>query len=102
ASVSTAISTLSLHDALPISVPVQLLAVPAREGHHDRADPALDRRDVGSEVDAAQLLLGDLRVALVLAALGAAVGHEVLRAREDRSEEHTSELQSRENLVCCL
>src|SRR5436309_5330174 len=32
----------------------------------------------------------------------AGVGHEVGRDPEGRSEEHTSELQSRENLVCRL
>src|SRR5204862_8059325 len=63
-------STLSLHDALPISRPL-LERAPRRQVLHDPA------RDGGS---------GQLRQ----------------RDREGRSEEHTSELQSRRDLVCRL
>src|SRR5690606_41429800 len=70
---------LSLHDALPISSP------PACRGAGSSSWRALlqeqrDRRP-GADVDAV------------------AVGHG---DRPVRSEEHTSELQSRENLVCRL
>src|SRR2546421_4042338 len=42
-------------------------------------------------------------VLLVFSSIGALVGaHEGSDAREDRSEEHTSELQSRSDLVCRL
>src|SRR3712207_7789090 len=72
---TTEIYTLSLHDALPISV---------REGRGDPRRPARARRGVG-------------RCAGRLSAC------QGLRARRaDRSEEHTSELQSRQYLVCRL
>src|SRR3712207_9596032 len=82
---TTEIYTLSLHDALPISprLPAQLRRV---QGHGD----------------------GLLRQAAVRRrAVGAHPGHRRrrLRHREDRlhrSEEHTSELQSRQYLVCRL
>src|SRR5690606_40618274 len=66
-------------------------------GQHRECEPG-----VGAELPASELLgiqrhsLGLLgRTALGLAAAG-------LAQRDDRSEEHTSELQSRENLVCRL
>src|SRR5690606_42103115 len=76
---TTALYTLSLHDALPIF-------------HR-----AVHRRD--DDVQAAQQL-----VIVVQRAVGQNVD---FRAGQDaevvpRSEEHTSELQSRENLVCRL
>src|SRR3712207_8131357 len=83
---TTEIYTLSLHDALPISAGV----------HADRGRVRADlvRRDprhlhgeragVGPAVDGQP---------------GARVGHRRVR---DRSEEHTSELQSRQYLVCRL
>src|SRR5438132_12464818 len=76
-SASTAISTLSLHDALPIC------------GLRDYRLPA------GLSVDVTHYRAG-LEVFF----------HGVLRAREEhlepRSEEHTSELQSHSDLVCRL
>src|SRR3712207_9527437 len=82
---TTEIYTLSLHDALPILVRV---VAPARGD--DRVGP-----------DRAGLLGRDL---------GVGVGHgednRLVRHRADhlgrRSEEHTSELQSRQYLVCRL
>src|SRR5690606_41223207 len=82
---TTAIYTLSLHDALPISLDIDGTLV----DHDGRAS-------------------GDTVAAL---ALVRAAGHEVVpatgrslvgMAAAARSEEHTSELQSRENLVCRL
>src|SRR5688572_32350350 len=75
--------TLSLHDALPIC-----------ERHRDRLPAPLLRQDVGDAPLAArhplhrppQLLLGV---------------HQQRRLLQ-RSEEHTSELQSQSNLVCRL
>src|SRR5438874_13817562 len=74
----TEIYTLSLHDALPISRTRDRphLARPPALARHRRADPGHDR-----------------------GAMGAAPGHP---DRPDRSEEHTSELQSRRDLVCRL
>src|SRR5437870_10933611 len=73
---TTEIYTLSLHDALPIYRQAR------RRGLRDR------RRSPGSPCRG-----WDLRAALPAAAL---------RARPVRSEEHTSELQSRGHLVCRL
>src|SRR5690606_41692574 len=82
--------TLSLHDALPIS-PAHGVAAPLSACVADRLPPAAYR---GARLDSSGRLeplpgLGDL-----------------LPRGEDldlhRSEEHTSELQSRENLVCRL
>src|SRR5690606_41995338 len=75
--------TLSLHDALPISFAVHL-----HRAHRARLlqDVTRQRRDLGGDVGITH---------------AGGVG-----ARRDlplgRSEEHTSELQSRENLVCRL
>src|SRR5207302_2766486 len=90
----TASYTLSLHDALPILVE-PLLARPCHlEG--DVGAGLQPRQPVG-EVVLPELLpehvLPRLRVVSV-------VEHRDLA--EARSEEHTSELQSRENLVCRL
>src|SRR5690606_40647542 len=74
---SAVIYTLSLHDALPICS--RLVA-----GEHAVA------QHVGR--DRAHVVRGD----------EVASGQPGMRARATRSEEHTSELQSRENLVCRL
>src|SRR5690606_41723262 len=88
----TYIYTLSLHDALPIS-----FALHARTGHHG-LDHRFDAR-LGAFAD--HILLHPYQFHL-LGAL-AAVFQRLPRARQTvRSEEHTSELQSRENLVCRL
>src|SRR5207247_8598620 len=88
------LSTLSLHDALPIfrerrrphlQTPRILLA-----GRH-QVVPALAEGVLGAEVDAAFRRLDRLRHL---------AGND--RAGGDRSEEHTSELQSRVDLVCRL
>src|SRR3712207_9018807 len=74
---TTEIYTLSLHDALPISDP------PVRPVDHRPGDPAAVAADRG------RVRVGEDRRA------GGAVGAA-------RSEEHTSELQSRQYLVCRL
>src|SRR3712207_7538465 len=74
---TTEIYTHSLHDALPISPPA----------------PAPLRRGAPPPVDAGE----DLR-----ARRGGAVGDVPVPPRAPRSEEHTSELQSRQYLVCRL
>src|SRR3712207_7966236 len=74
---TTEIYTLSLHDALPIF---------DQRAHPLRAvDGVLDER---------------LRVLVELVAVAAAQGLQA--ARDHRTEEHTSELQSRQYLVCRL
>src|SRR5690606_41034722 len=98
----TGASTVSLHDALPIGerlgkeVRVQEREALMKEREHleppaetDQAveDPLLGRNEeVNQEWDLIRVLIEH--------------GHKPLR--DQRSEEHTSELQSRENLVCRL
>src|SRR5690606_41963073 len=92
----TYIYTLSLHDALPIfAADLDAIDLAAPELHvHVELDgeaavgaPVLELVEIGDQRGGA--------VELHLAAVGAG---DV----EVRSEEHTSELQSRENLVCRL
>src|SRR3712207_7317115 len=78
---TTEIYTLSLHDALPIS----------RQLGAQHLDHVRLHDDLGLEVPA--------RVEVQVLVRGARVA---VRARVQRSEEHTSELQSRQYLVCRL
>src|SRR5690606_40647480 len=87
----------SLHDALPIS-----LLGEAASGTRPRMDdgaPAPGRRIEGRELEAAvpRKPRGDLLGRQIEPA-----GLDRFVGRGIRSEEHTSELQSRENLVCRL
>src|SRR5205809_4826706 len=84
------ISSLSLHDALPISVPVAGVARQLRQHHDARIEDAA--------------LLGRLGAALLdlLEDVREHVAQEDRQNRRRRSEEHTSELQSRLHLVCRL
>src|SRR3712207_7252215 len=82
---TTEIYTLSLHDALPISlVPL----VPERHRQH-----------VAEQQQPLPRILLEVR-----AVLGEEIRHRLVHAldRPLRSEEHTSELQSRQYLVCRL
>src|SRR5690606_41975540 len=86
---TSALSTLSLHDALPICRDVE-------ERDLVRAGGVVAARELDRVARVAQV--GEVD------ALDDATGVDV-EARDDadgRSEEHTSELQSRENLVCRL
>src|SRR5690625_7182903 len=74
----TSIATLSLHDALPIYMTTDLLGYPAR---------SIGRR---------------MTPEVVHIPANATVGQALARVRAQRSEEHTSELQSRGHLVCRL
>src|SRR5690606_39823291 len=97
-SASLALFTLSLHAALPI-----LLALGLARLRLLRAFRGLLGRRLGLLLRLGPLsvrpwLLGLVRLSVALPGLGlSVVGSVVLR-----SEEHTSELQSRENLVCRL
>src|SRR5690606_41655857 len=91
--------TLSLHDALPI-----FIAINVGRGTHDaiklrarRVEAVLEevsltlqRLDIGKAMDDARLHLQ------------AELLRDAFHGTLSRSEEHTSELQSRENLVCRL
>src|SRR5690606_41351706 len=77
------ISTLSLHDALPISV------IPVRSTPSSRPRSALTS-------------INDTATSPAATPTAATATPARCRRRRWRSEEHTSELQSRENLVCRL
>src|SRR5690606_40058385 len=98
ATASPCVHTLSLHDALPI-FNHRFLETGMRV-HDDlrTLEPALRERI------AARVKRGKLDLTLRLRAPEQQRGLQVDEARveELRSEEHTSELQSRENLVCRL
>src|SRR5690606_41753319 len=91
----TAISTLSLHDALPISGhPPTTGRSPRRQVAVPHAHAAGDRRRRGIRTSTLPRLAK-------LSCRGACPAYPACQSRV-RSEEHTSELQSRENLVCRL
>src|SRR5690606_40816261 len=89
------ISTLSLHDALPIC---ELAYAELKRAFHDR------------EVDKVYHTVVEGRLDPLEGTIDAPVGRHpgsrwkfaVVTDGKRRSEEHTSELQSRENLVCRL
>src|SRR5690606_42070375 len=94
--------SLSVHDALPIWVPAVGVAV--AEGAllaariEDRAVHLLRNQHRGQRLIRRGERLGERhRVRLEPERLG---GERAAGPAEARSEEHTSELQSRENLVC--
>src|SRR5690606_40579502 len=99
---SVAIFTLSLHDALPISRsrvvhPPRTRTSDATQGRH-RSIHVLPAPLVHSGACG-----GRCAVPRSFASSGRAIGRDVAFAcRLGRSEEHTSELQSRENLGCRL
>src|SRR5690606_41858805 len=88
---------LSLHDALPISASLAGMHIRAPNGTWIRG--TFDRRD-GGQVHA--LSVRRLVLDATLLDMARAAGAFVHERSLVRSEEHTSELQSRENLVCRL
>lgn len=64
-------------------VGVELLVVPGGVGDHDGGHALLDGVGVRVHVGLDQGVVAELRVARVLAVGGAAIAHEVLRARQD-------------------
>src|SRR5207302_3627469 len=91
---TTAFSTLSLHDALPIFAPYGVEQVQhVLVEHFPGADLLLDHVEAG-------LLEVHLGSGGRRDGVDSSIGRRP--ARRARSEEHTSELQSRENLVCRL
>src|SRR5690606_40750344 len=72
--------TLSLHDALPIYIHRQPGGTTHQRRHHDGSDPVLPVADIPCRHNPRY-----------------GTGNA---GNQRRSEEHTSELQSRENLVC--
>src|SRR5207247_5784620 len=98
---STAFHTLSLHDALPISVMKHSSGVRSQEvGCEIYTDVdgvyTTDPRMVPEARKLDELSYDEM---LELASVGAGVMHSRSSVRR-RSEEHTSELQSRVDIVC--
>src|SRR5690606_40523481 len=95
------ISTLSLHDALPISV---ALGEPAQGHAHERLEIGRTAHvqvpAVAVEWQAIRLEPAGVRVAEPRPGIGDVDREPGRQLLDGRSEEHTSELQSRENLVC--
>src|SRR5690606_40369941 len=99
---TTEVYTLSLHDALPILDPAKVVLskgslAPIR-GAIERMEQQRIKVSLYSEED---LPDGRSDDEVILYAYDP-VNRMVWRNDETRSEEHTSELQSRENLVCRL
>src|SRR5690606_41941831 len=86
---TTLISTLSLHDALPISTEGRWKEI----RDHTRGGPFGPEGREG---------VGGFRACRSCAGVERTVDMDTGAASKVRSEEHTSELQSRENLVCRL
>src|SRR5690606_41945930 len=98
---ATVISHLSLHDALPISLMLISNAYLSKRENEKSLEYALRARDYLPEI------VSTISKINVLNTIG--MQHQQLRIYDkaieyldQRSEEHTSELQSRENLVCRL
>src|SRR5690606_41820635 len=90
--------TLSLHDALPI-YSIRMSSISAFPGPFSVALEALE--NISHFLVAEHMRLANLQGAPVLFAQVFDFHRNIQRLRQ-RSEEHTSELQSRENLVCRL
>src|SRR5690606_41342534 len=99
---TTVIRPLSLHDALPFFFPFL-----GREARAKAQDQGQVVRQLAAGIEA-RLSIGprqrrqEFRTLEALAVPRDEVGADVRGAEGRRSEEHTSELQSRENLVCRL
>src|SRR5690606_40499606 len=92
-------STLSLHDALPISSFIENNPnfLPQRQGNYWVYD-VKNEQETGRD----SLYISDKRTASMNTYYSYSTQNEVPFGFYSRSEEHTSELQSRENLVCRL
>src|SRR5690606_41593475 len=98
---SRSIFTLSLPDALPSSHQVEEVTVLVEFGRRLAARRLTRRLREHFGVDEAVAGRDERARCLLLAETIDALAR-FLQARGQRSEEHTSELQSRENLVCRL
>src|SRR2546430_10298627 len=72
----------------------------SRRIEHDRVEPFAAPLQLAQEIECIRFPPCDVVQAIEPGILGAA--RECLRTLIDRSEEHTSELQSQSNLVCRL
>src|SRR5690606_40743192 len=92
---NTAIYTLSLHDALPIYAKNKIGIMYSIRGDFDLAVAYLNK-SIG-KANEIKYVKGIMEAAYSLTRV-----YMQMRELKKRSEEHTSELQSRENLVCRL
>src|SRR5262245_43522714 len=100
ASAASQLCTLSLHDALPIYAQIgAVIEEMRREGVAQRM-----RRQVLFDAGGTRIALDDVPEGLPRHALAATSRKQIigLTLEQDRSEEHTSELQSLRHLVCRL
>src|SRR5690606_41177261 len=95
----TALHTLCLHDALPI---FDAAEGKPWVGSNHRVHEHLARLDVGHETLALSVVVGPHTGAEAKRRIVGERDSLVDVAHAERSEEHTSELQSRENLLCRL
>src|SRR5690606_39482899 len=98
---TAAIYALSLHDALPISGFIEKTRGTVTVGGTEVTAPGPDRGVVfqSHALFPWKTVLGNVTFGLRMKGMDKARREQ---AGRDRSEEHTSELQSRENLVCRL
>src|SRR5690606_39576487 len=94
------LSPLSLHDALPIFLTVAVVTKPFQfEGGKRMSVAESGLKELEESVDSLITIPNEK----LLAVMGKKTSLlDAFAAANDRSEEHTSELQSRENLVCRL
>src|SRR5690606_39952528 len=91
----------SLHDALPISPLKQLTSMPTGNVHFNQASHGNECEEHQKEShEASTLSAGTSTLPASLVARCNRQSSIVIPGPNARSEEHTSELQSRENLVC--
>src|SRR5690606_41742380 len=93
----TQVSPLSLHDALPIlltpdGAPLSGVTIKVKG----------TARQTSTKDDGRYSIAVSPRDVLVYTSVGYVEQERVVSSEDKRSEEHTSELQSRENLVCRL
>src|SRR5690606_41847384 len=99
---TTSIYTLSLHDALPISVLSFGYAYFNLDFMQKKVDSQIEKAEELSEDEISNTRFGALKMDWQYIKSQPLIGnglHVKTRFRFHRSEEHTSELQSRENLV---
>src|SRR5690606_41914276 len=102
ASRSVPVPTLPLHDALPIWLILRRQKSSGAHGWQQRLDIPARVGANGKQRFGDDLALIGLHPAVTLL-FERGTGNGTLKpAKDKRSEEHTSELQSRENLVCRL
>src|SRR5699024_11459968 len=92
--------TLSLHDALPISSRLFVMIAEMAQ-----SNPTLKtEQELLMDISAQEVFFNSLSEPLKMSSLSQKVDMTdfLTKLRDDRSEEHTSELQSRFDLVCRL